>query len=277
MKAKTIFILTLVSIFLAGVYLLDVYKTRQSQTVSVSKNIEIITKKIKSIDDIESITSNLVNPVDYKNVLSLADLPIKEKKAKFIDLVLPAILISKYEYQQKLEKVKAISLKSAPDEKEQEYLVQIMEEYGSDDLKDLEKRLITHPVSIVLGQASIESGWGTSRFFIEGSNVFGVWSFDSNEPRIKTQGTRNGKHIYVKKYSTISESINDYFGILAKGGPYRDFRNIRAKTDNPYKIIKHLDQYCELGEKYVTKLKNQIKYNKFDKYDTYKINSEYLK
>ncbi|MEA3286556.1 MAG: glucosaminidase domain-containing protein [Candidatus Marinimicrobia bacterium] len=141
----------------------------------------------------------------------------------------------------------------------------------------MKNRLLTHPTSIILAQASIESGWGTSRFFLQGRNLFGVWSFNKNEQRIQTKGTRDGKHMYVKKYSTISESIEDYFKILARGGAYVRFRARRASTNNPYEIIKTLDKYCELREKYVVKLKNQISYNKFEKYDAYELDPQYLR
>lgn len=49
-----------------------------------SGNLKIIKKSVKNIEDIESIDSNLVKPVDYINVFSLSKLPIHEKKKKFI-------------------------------------------------------------------------------------------------------------------------------------------------------------------------------------------------
>ena len=34
------------------------------------------------------------------------------------------------------------------------------------------------PVSIALAQAAKESGWGTSRFALEGNAIFGQWTWD---------------------------------------------------------------------------------------------------
>ena len=48
------------------------------------------------------------------------------------------------------------------------------------------------PVSIALAQAAKESGWGTSRFALEGNAIFGQWTWDGQgiapykETEIKT-------------------------------------------------------------------------------------------
>ena len=44
-------------------------------------------------------------------------------------------------------------------------------------LDDLLMRIDTVPNSLVLAQAAIESGWGTSRFAKQGNNLFGHWCF----------------------------------------------------------------------------------------------------
>ena len=238
--------------------------------------INIIEKPLKTTKDIEPITSKFVKPVRYTNVLSLASLSVVKKKKKFIELVLPGILIAKFENKKKREKVIALSNKKERSKEEQAYLDEMLKSYKAKSLDDLKKRLLTHPTSIILAQASIECGWGTSRFFLEGRNIFGVWSFDSSKPRIKTKGTRNGKHIYVKKYATISEAINDYLKTLARGGPYARFRETRAKTKDPYTIIKTLDKYSELGEEYIAKMNKQIRYNELTKYDDYQIDPKFI-
>ena len=37
------------------------------------------------------------------------------------------------------------------------------------------------PVSIALAQAAKESGWGTSRFALEGNAIFGQWTWMDKE------------------------------------------------------------------------------------------------
>ena len=39
------------------------------------------------------------------------------------------------------------------------------------------------------------------------------------------------------------------------------------KTDDPYKLVKKLDRYSEMGAKYGKELTSMIRYNKFYLYD----------
>ena len=45
-------------------------------------------------------------------------------------------------------------------------------------LKELKTRMDIIPVSIALAQAAKESGWGTSRFALEGNAIFGQWTWN---------------------------------------------------------------------------------------------------
>ena len=240
------------------------------------KRINIEKKHITTYKDIKPINDSLVKPIDYLNVVSLKDLSIKDKKQYFIDLILPAILIAKEEYKERLEWVnRASSLDSLP-AGDKQILAELMKTYRAKSVDDLKIRLITHPVSIVLAQASIESGWGTSRFFVDADNIFGVWSFNESDPRIPSLSTRNGKHMYLYKYNSLSESIDDYFKLLATRMPFSKFRKERAKTNDPYKLVNYLSDYSELGEEYVEALKTQIRHNNFTKYDHYRIDPAYF-
>jgi Bax protein len=71
-------------------------------------------------------------------------------------------------------------------------------EYKTASNEELLMALKPHPISIALAQAAMESAWATSRFFREGYNIFGVWSFDENEPRIAAGEKRGDKTIWVK-------------------------------------------------------------------------------
>jgi len=249
---------------------------RAEKQLNALERITIQKKHINTYKDIEPISDSLVKPIDYLNVVSLKNLPVSEKKQYFIDLILPAILIAKEEYKERLEWVNhAASLDSLSSD-DQQILADLMKTYRAKTVDDLKLRLITHPTSIVLAQASIESGWGTSRFFVDADNVFGVWSFNESDPRIPSLSTRNGKHMYLYKYSSLSESIDDYFKLLATRSPFRAFRNERAKTNDPYQLVEYLTDYSELGEEYVTALKNQIRHNKFTRYDHYRIDPAYF-
>ena len=51
------------------------------------------------------------------------------------------------------------------------------------------------PVSIALAQAAKESGWGTSRFALEGNAIFGQWTWDGQGiAPLQRDGDKNHKY-----------------------------------------------------------------------------------
>ena len=242
--------------------------------IIVDEKILTVNKKIKTPEDIKIFTSQTVEPINYTNTISLNKLQISEKKQKFFHMMLPAILISKANLKIKRERV--LYLMDMPiqhmDEDDIDFLETLYKKYKTTDNRKLANRLKTHPVSIILAQAAIESAWGESRFFKKGNNIFGMWSFSKNEPRIKALGNRNGKAIYVKKYATLSDAIDDYFAVIGRGA-YKNFRKQRDITDDPLKLVEYLVNYCELREKYTNKLKKFIVHNKLREFDKFKIAS----
>ncbi|CAA6798762.1 MAG: BAX protein [uncultured Sulfurovum sp.] len=253
---------------------LNVQKSELSPSpLIVDDKVSTVNKKIKSPKDIKIFTSNEVDPINYTNTISLNKLTVSEKKQKFFHMMLPAILISKENLRLKRERV--LSLMSTPveqmDEDDVDFLEALYKKYKTKSNKKLANRLKTHPVSIILAQAAIESAWGESRFFKKGNNIFGMWSFSKNEPRIKALGNRNGKAIYVKKYANVSEAIDDYFVVIGRGA-YKSFRKQRNITENPLVLVKYLVNYCEL-DNYPDKLKNFIVYNKLRRFDKFELAS----
>ena len=254
---------------------LNVQKSELSTTpIIVNDKIVTIDKKIKTTDDIKIFTSKKIEPINYTNSISLNKLQVSEKKQKFFHMILPAILISKENLKLKRERV--LSLMSTPIEEltkdDKEFLEGLYKKYKTTNNKKLANRLKTHPVSIILAQAAIESAWGESRFFKKGKNIFGMWSYNKNEPRIKALGTRNGKAIYVKKYASVSDAIDDYFMVIGRGA-YKSFRQHRNITDNPLELVKYLVNYCELSN-YPNKLKKFIVHNKLRKFDKFELASK---
>ena len=134
--------------------------------------------------------------------------------------------------------------------------------------KELLLALKPHPQSIALAQAAMESAWATSRFFVKANNVFGMWSVNKNEPRIAAGEKRGGtKTIWLKKFDSIEDSVREYYKMMGRGRAYKEFRKVRYETDDVMKIVKKLDRYSEIGEKYTKELSSMIRYNKLTKYD----------
>jgi len=133
--------------------------------------------------------------------------------------------------------------------------------------KKLLKAIKPHPKSIAMAQAAMESAWGTSRFFTKANNIFGVWSFNKNEPRVAASKKRGNKTVWVKKSRSIKESIEDYYLLLARGRAFGEFRNLKMKSSDPYKLVTKLNRYSEKGAMYGKELSSMIRFNKFHKLD----------
>lgn len=220
-----------------------------------------------SVSAIKEVSHN-VKPYVYTSAIDLSVLEVKRKKQAFINMMLPTILIAKYELEEIRNKVIKLQQKKELNQVEQGLLDDLYKTYKCQSFDELKSRLQTHPTSIVIAQAAIESGWGTSRFYNKANNIFGVWSYNTNEPRIVASENREGKAIYVKKYEALPESIHSYFKTIARG-PYLDFRKARQKTTDVYELIPHLKVYSELREEYVNRLEELIRYNKLEQYDQF--------
>ena len=179
----------------------------------------------------------------------LFSMSVQEKKRVFIDKALPAIE-KIYNLNTKVYEDVKLSLK---DKSKQNYIAKLKTKYKVSTDEELLMSLKPFPISIALAQAAIESAWGTSRFYREANNIFGVWAFGKNTPRIAAKEKRKGKTIWVKKYNSLEDSINDYYLNIGRGFAYKKF--------------KELKMYSEKREVYSKELESIIRYNKFTKYD----------
>ena len=192
-----------------------------------------------------------------------------ESKRLFLKNTIAAIKKVKARLDAEYQAVYELSLKEKLTSKEKAKIERLKKRYKVTGFPCLLKRMHTHPISIVIAQAALESGWGSSRFYREANNIFGVWSFNPKEPRIAAGIPREGqKTIYVKKYKDLEASIESYYRMMAKGRAFEQFRTARLHTDNPFEIIAYLDHYSELRHEYVKRLYYVIKSNRFYELDS---------
>ncbi|SFV59915.1 BAX protein [hydrothermal vent metagenome] len=251
---------------------LDVY---QEPKTSCNKLAMTVNKRINSPKDITIFKKKMIAPINYTSTVSLNKLQVSEKKQKFFYMILPAILISKQKLKVQRAKVEEILQTVNPTSDDLIFLDNLYKKYRTNDGIELLSRMKTHPVSIVLAQAAIESAWGESRFFKKGNNIFGMWSYNKNEPRIRARETRNGKPVYLRKYKSISDAIDDYFVTIGRGA-YESFRKQRDITKDPLKLVEYLINYCELRGQYTKKLKKFIIANNLEDFDDFQIDEMYL-
>ena len=115
--------------------------------------------------------------------------------------------------------------------------------------------------SIALAQAAKESGWGTSRFALEGNAIFGQWTWDGQGiAPLKRDENKNHK---ILKFPILRASVKAYQNNLNTHKSYYKFRDKRKKLRDKQVEIKGLDltdtlkNYAQTGSKY-TKILNQI-------------------
>ncbi len=130
-------------------------------------------------------------------------------------------------------------------------------------LKELLLRVDVIPDGLVLNQAAKESGWGSSRFAIEGFNFFGQWCFKAGCGFVPSNRSP-GKYHEVAKFTDIAGSVNAYFYNLNTFYVYDDLRTIRAEVRQQQqalsakKLAHGLKRYSERGEQYVMEIQTMI-------------------
>lgn len=129
---------------------------------------------------------------------------------------------------------------------------------------DLLRRCNVVPIALVLAQAAKESGWGTSRFALQGNNLFGVHTWD---PSLGLEATRSKQHpVLILAYPDLRASVRDYIQNLNVGHAYVAFRKLRARQKrhgkiNVFALARKLGSYSKLGERYTLHLQQVIRDN----------------
>jgi Bax protein len=227
---------------------------------------------LTNANQIVLMKDSLVKPIVYQNIPSFDHLSTTEAKEKFIATILPGILIAKFHLSLDQEKVKSLSEKKKWSEEDSTFYLHHLERFKAKDLENLLLKMETHPNSITLAQAAVESGWGSSRFFRQANNLFGIWAYKTDEPKIAA----NRNNVYLRKYEDVSQSIEDYFVTLGRAKPYRAFREAKKETNDINDLLPHLKYYSERGMAYVSQLETVIRQNELSKYDHYQLDPNFI-
>lgn len=203
---------------------------------------------------------------------------IATKKQTFFDYLRPAIeaqnQIIIHERQFLLAMIEQIDNGIGLSEVDAERLQSIIDKYQYDvksftrnTLSPLLKRIDIIPVNMVLVQAANESGWGSSRFAVEGFNFFGQWCFSPGCGLVPS-ARDNGKNHEVAVFDSPKDSIIAYMVNLNTNQAYRLFRSIRAdlRSQNikptAEKLVFGLINYSERKDEYIDELLEMLKHNK---------------
>ena len=280
------------------------YVAEEYKTAKISKSKKVTKKKNKVIEKPEftqeydntvslsaETASNLFDELNYDlqgvrsgqkvKPIYLTKLPkdiktlgnTKKKRELFIKIVLPLILSENSKITEDRKKLFKILGKNFNTVGERVWLKRRFKEYKIDDrdLSKLKMRMDIIPVSIALAQAANESGWGTSRFALEGNALFGQWTWSKKgiSPKNKDPDASHK----ILQFQVLKASVKAYKNNLNTHNAYKEFREVRAQLRQENKKIIGLDltqyikSYAAIGEKYVAIIEDIIEKNSLTDFD----------
>ncbi len=225
--------------------------------------------------DVVSIDDSLVAPIVYKSIPDLKKLNVEDRKKAFIDIVLPSVLLVENRISTDKNRIEEIINMDEVIPHDTAFVALMMKTYKVGSLYDLPSHMITPPVCIIMAQAALESGWGTSRFFLEGNNIFGMWSYSESHDRLAAGEKRGERQIYVRKFKDIYASVLNYYQTLGRLKAYANFREALVKETDPYVIVSYLNKYSERGEAYTNTVASMIRQNDMEKFAAYRLLPEW--
>ena len=206
-----------------------------------------------------------------RDIKTLGD--TKKKRELFIRIILPLILDENKKISDDREKLFKILGKDFNTAGERVWLQRRFKEYKIEDqdLAKLKMRMDIIPVSVAIAQAANESGWGTSRFALEGNALFGQWTWSKKGLLPKDQDPDQTHK--VMQFQILKASVRAYKNNLNTHNAYQEFREARAKLRQEGKNItgleltKYLKNYASIGHKYVVILESIITKNSLTDFD----------
>ena len=264
---------------------------KKDKKTEITKEQEFTFKHDNTVSLNAETTSNLFDDLGYdlKGVragqkvkpIYLTKLPkdlktfgdTKKKRELFIKIVLPLILDENNKIAEDRKKLFKIISKNFNTVGERVWLKRRFREYKIEDqdLAKLKMRMDIIPVSIAIAQAANESGWGTSRFALEGNALFGQWTWSKKGISPKNKDPDQSHKIL--QFQILKASVRAYKNNLNTHNAYKEFRETRAKLRQENKRIigldltKYIKNYAAIGEKYVAIIDGIIENNSLTDFD----------
>ena len=250
----------------------DTVRLKASTVKELFKDTDYSLQNIRKTKLVKPVKLSLL-PEEIKNIQST-----KEKKKLFLEIVLPLVLEENNRIKIDRKKLFSILNKNNNSKKETIWLNKKFKQYGvvKKDLATLKIRMDEVPVSLALAQAAKETGWGTSRFAIEGNALFGQWTWSGEGIKPAGVDSNETKH-KVMKFKVLKASVRAYQRNLNTHNSYRKFRMARAiMRDNDEDLdslvlADYLDKYAATGKEYTVILKKIIKQNSLKDFDKVKL------
>lgn len=202
---------------------------------------------------------------------------VGKRKRLFIKTMLPAILHANQAIRAERDFVETLIALDIPQGKlpaeMRRKLYDLADKYQVDpaSLETLKRRVDIVPPALVLAQAAIETGWGTSRFAQQGNAIFGEHTSDPDAPGMVPQGLED-PGFRVRAFETVNQSVTAYLRNLNTHAAYARLRAIRADArargdypDGPEMAAGLLD-YSARGRNYVQDIRLTIRANELQQF-----------
>lgn len=159
---------------------------------------------------------------------------------------------------------------------EQDKLKFLLEEYRiksqevSNVFLELQLRVNIIPIELIQVQTANESGWGTSRFAIQGYNFFGLWCYQKGCGLVPSRRSEGMTH-EVAKFTTPAQGMYRYVLNLNRNKAYRQLQIKRQELlhseklssfDLAMQLTTTLEAYSERGQAYIDELQSMLRVNR---------------
>lgn len=228
-------------------------------------------------DDVRQEISELTTSTPLPDFLSIEQ--PRERKQAFIEMLLPLI----EEKNIAVMKTRKLVLKMQQrvnegaelTDKQLNLLERLRERYHvshdiypetAEAIHILSLRVDIIPASMVLAQAAVESGWGTSRFAVEAHNLFGQWCYTPGCGLIPERRSASARH-EVQLFVSVEESLSAYYRNINTHNAYRYLRQLRAQLrtqDGSFSgdaLVAGLEKYSSRGPVYIDELLTVMRVN----------------
>ena len=262
---------------------LKVKKKNVAEVILPDLNLktETVLNLFKDVDyDLSQVRNKkLVKPIYFtqfpKDLDELTNTRLK--KETFIKIVLPLIVAENERIIADRAKLKLVAVKKFTTDQEKQWLRQKLLEYKvkKGNMEELMTRMDIIPNSIALAQAAKESGWGTSRFALEGNAIFGQWTWSGQG--IEPLDRASNKNHKILKFPILRASVKAYQNNLNTHKSYSNFREKRLTMRKKNKKISGLEltetlkNYAQTGSEYTKILIQIIKQNRLTDFETVRL------
>ncbi len=259
-----------------------VYPFTKENPLEEAKELEVwqVPSKLSALDqaDQKKLLAKLTYPIHMPSLKPVPDFnqftSTDKKKKAFFDYLEPFVERENARLAKLRRHILEIQAKQQAKQsltmEEYAFIYSLFDEFKLDmmdadeaGINELLLRVDEIPASLVLTQAAMESGWGTSRFAVEGYNFFGQWCFKAGCGKVPSKRLP-GKYHEVAVFPNAAASVSAYFYNLNTFYVYDDLRALRAqlrKTEGEYhpgKLAAGLGRYSERGQHYVDEIASMI-------------------